>query len=299
MKTSVAILAATATLLSTSIAADASWRCPSLYGAYYPTVVRCYDWQFDPNGPTEQATADAQKQAIAVRAEQERQAAMARQAADLARLEAQREAMRAHLLDVAQEKAENSPDNHCRDPKIAGMLLKEFNGMDWPLPRQALDIEHLVTISSQPLSCHGVWILTRAERIEGTMSFKENVAGEIITTFHHGTWQPPLSLVPDKPSPPASMTLPDVNATATAAFRDGAADRQAWETWFNALSSDEHEGAFYWASQRSLSHPGNCAALGGMHTIGCQEAKARLSPSDARRKSEPDYKAGWNSINSL
>jgi hypothetical protein len=301
-KTSTVTFAAAAALLSTSIAADASWRCPSLYGAYYPSVIRCYDWQFDPNGPAEQAAADAQRQAIATRLEQERQAAQAQHAAELARLDAQREIIKTRQLEVAQEKAENSPDNLCRDPKIAGQLMSEFNHMDWSQPRQAIDIEHLVTIATEPLSCHGIWVLAHNEHIEGTMSFKKNVADEMIVGFHPGTWQPPLPPMPDRPI----AAFPDkssVPASAipllpldTAAFHDGMSDRIAWEQWFNGLSGGERDGALYWASQRSLAHPGNCAT-GGAQAVGCLEAKDRLTPSDVRRKNEPNYRAGWNSVN--
>jgi hypothetical protein len=30
-------------------------------------------------------------------------------------------------------------------------------------------------------------------------------------------------------------------------------------------------------------------------TLGCEEAKVRLSPKDMKRKSDPDYRRGWNS----
>jgi hypothetical protein len=30
-------------------------------------------------------------------------------------------------------------------------------------------------------------------------------------------------------------------------------------------------------------------------TFGCEAAKARLTPKDVKRKSDPDYRRGWNS----
>jgi len=79
-----------------------------------------------------------------------------------------------------------------------------------------------------------------------------------------------------------------------AAYQDGLHDRAAWEQWFNSLQGDYKTGAFYWASQRSLSHPGSCQQMNGDFYAGCTQAKVKLSASDTRRKSEPSYKAGWN-----
>jgi hypothetical protein len=77
-------------------------------------------------------------------------------------------------------------------------------------------------------------------------------------------------------------------------FSQGLEDRTTWENWFSSLNGDEQAGAEYWAGQRSLDNPGNC--LGSPEfTKGCNEAKARLTEPDVLRKSQPDYKAGWNS----
>lgn len=81
-------------------------------------------------------------------------------------------------------------------------------------------------------------------------------------------------------------------------FQQGLSDRQKWETWFSTLSGDTKAGAEFWAGQRSLPHPGACFGpsgqdLGGF-TAGCRDAQTLISPMDARRKTEPDYKAGFN-----
>ena len=78
-------------------------------------------------------------------------------------------------------------------------------------------------------------------------------------------------------------------------FQKGIANRTAWENWFNGLSGDEKIGAFYWAGQRSLPNPGSCNQMNDAFERGCREAIAVLSPSDALRKSDPTYRAGWNS----
>jgi hypothetical protein len=82
------------------------------------------------------------------------------------------------------------------------------------------------------------------------------------------------------------------------AFHQGQADRNGWETWVAGLPPDQLAGAEYWAGQRSLPHPGPCAAptadAGSNWSSGCFAAQQRLSPSDVRRKTEPEYRRGWN-----
>jgi hypothetical protein len=86
---------------------------------------------------------------------------------------------------------------------------------------------------------------------------------------------------------------------ASPAFAQGAADRQGWEDWFNGLPAGQYRnGALFWSGQRSLRNPAGCYAQGGRDlgdwSAGCVAAQQRLTPSDARRKSEPDYRLGWN-----
>jgi hypothetical protein len=90
---------------------------------------------------------------------------------------------------------------------------------------------------------------------------------------------------------PFQQTLADETA-----FRDGHADRQAWEAWFNGLSGVFRAGAEFWASHRSGPSPPDCASTSDVaFRTGCEEAKKRLDESDRRRHTEADYKAGWNS----
>lgn len=51
---------------------SASWRCPAFYNAYYPAVVRCPNWQWDPNGPAEQERANTERRAMEDRAAETR-----------------------------------------------------------------------------------------------------------------------------------------------------------------------------------------------------------------------------------
>jgi hypothetical protein len=111
----------------------------------------------------------------------------------------------------------------------------------------------------------------------------------MIYSWKQETWTPPIYVAP--PSLPSAP--PPV---ATTAYEQGRNDRLAWEAWFTSLNGDYKEGAYYWSGQRSLPHPGPCTSPIKGFEEGCKAAQVKLSPTDARRKSEPDYRAGWNSL---
>ena len=171
-KTTVSAIALIAAL-GTASAAHAEWQCPYFNFAYYPTVTSCPNWQWDAKGPQAQAQAkaaaavQAREQARAERAEQEK--ARAVQAA------ANQQAM-----------AENSPNNLCRDPAVARQLITDFNRLTtW---QQAVDIEHLTTNvgGTADRSCHGVFVLTNGQRLEGNVTYRKNVAGDPIVAWVDG-----------------------------------------------------------------------------------------------------------------
>jgi hypothetical protein len=71
-------------------------------------------------------------------------------------------------------------------------------------------------------------------------------------------------------------------------------DRTVWEDWFNGLSGEEHAGAGFWAAERSKPIPRGCFGTAAF-VQGCQEANARLANPDLLRRTEPEYRTGWNS----
>src|ERR1700680_864480 len=79
----------------------------------------------------------------------------------------------------------------------------------------------------------------------------------------------------------------------------GLADRAEWEQWLAALSSDFRSGAEWGAGHRSLPNSGAwkrpAAGMNQQFILGCEAAKVRLGPKDIKRKSDPDYRRGWNS----
>jgi len=89
-----------------------------------------------------------------------------------------------------------------------------------------------------------------------------------------------------------SKTL-DEQVPSSPMFKRGLDDRTAWESWISGLSSDYRAGVDYWAGQRSSPHPGNCQGTPEFIS-GCTAAKERLASIDTLRKSEPDYRLGWN-----
>lgn len=98
-----------------------------------------------------------------------------------------------------------------------------------------------------------------------------------------------------QPASAAAAAPWSTGPSATSSFQQGQSDRAAWEQWFASLSDSQKAGAEYWAGQRSLPRPGTCESSDAAFTAGCTEARRRLSPSDARRRNDPEYRRGWNS----
>jgi hypothetical protein len=82
-------------------------------------------------------------------------------------------------------------------------------------------------------------------------------------------------------------------------FRKGLADRTDWENWFTAQTGDFKAGAEFWAGQRSLLTPQSCHQGSEAFQAGCTAAIEKLAGADVLRKSEPDYKSGWNAYGKL
>ena len=78
----------------------------------------------------------------------------------------------------------------------------------------------------------------------------------------------------------------------------GHADRVAFEQWIAGLSGDQRRGADFWTAQRSLTTPIACPAAPDAANAdflrGCQDAQSHLALADVRRRTEADYRQGWN-----
>ena len=88
----------------------------------------------------------------------------------------------------------------------------------------------------------------------------------------------------------ASKNLPE---------EQGYAARVSFEVWLAGLKGDQRRGADFWSGERSIPKPISCFAtkysLIAEFVLGCQEAQRRLSLPDVRRRTEPEYRKGWNS----
>ena len=84
-------------------------------------------------------------------------------------------------------------------------------------------------------------------------------------------------------------------------FASGLSDRGSLQTWIESLGPEARAGADYWSGQRSLSTPGSCfsPARSAQFSNGCTAAQARFGPTDARRRADSDYRAGWNSYSTV
>ena len=88
-----------------------------------------------------------------------------------------------------------------------------------------------------------------------------------------------------------------VAAGASVEFLAGRRARAEWEAWFGGLSGEARAGAEWWAGARSAAgrnHLG-CGVGTAAFMGGCEQARTMLTASD-RRRSEPEFRAGWNSF---
>jgi hypothetical protein len=69
------------------------------------------------------------------------------------------------------------------------MLLSDFGDLPTMKERdiEAVDIEHLVTVrydaDHSVMVCHGRFVLNRGPALNGTMTFKLNIAGDMIYSW--------------------------------------------------------------------------------------------------------------------
>ena len=93
----------------------------------------------------------------------------------------------------------------------------------------------------------------------------------------------------------AAIALYSVSAQADSdQYNRGYQDGIAWRQWSGGLTGDMHDGAGFWAGERSNPKPGSCFQGTSDFQAGCLAAKARLTTPDILRKAQPDYRVGWN-----
>ncbi len=198
------------------------------------------------------------------------------------------------------------------EPREKIMDEKRKFSARWPIRQYTIQPNTLFVQCTDSCSVTGVvqWNVSSIERNAhsvGTANFvlkivlNGSAAGGIILSengavlsAHNDTLsaaQASLTPAPLSPSP--------VDATSSPAYAAGRQARLDYEAWFNSLpESDFRKGAEFWAANRSLKPPPSCAQPGasGDWQSGCQSGQSRLSYSDARRRTEKDFRAGWNSL---
>ena len=106
-----------------------------------------------------------------------------------------------------------------------------------------------------------------------------------------GSGNPPNSV----PALPHEASPVQPESRFPSSFERGRADREDWERWHAEQIGDAWMGAQYWAAQRSLPHPGRCEGNPDFNRA-CTEAQRHLAIPDIMRKTDPEYKRGWNSL---
>ena len=76
-------------------------------------------------------------------------------------------------------------------------------------------------------------------------------------------------------------------------YQAGVVDRGSFEQWYAGLTGDYRSGAMYWVAHRSSPSEARCPAEGDQ-AAGCLAAQQKLGPFDTRRKSDANYRLGWN-----
>ena len=105
--------------------------------------------------------------------------------------------------------------------------------------------------------------------------------------------------VPVSTEPKQAASVGDgPSADASPTFLAGRRARMDYEVWFNSISGDMQAGARWWAEVRGRARRDHltCEAGTPLWVVGCKQAQTVLAPSDNRRRAEPDFRAGWNSI---
>jgi TolA-binding protein len=110
---------------------------------------------------------------------------------------------------------------------------------------------------------------------------------------------------PSPAPPPAANPYPylaQAAAQVSSGYELGMEDWDRLRDWFGSQTGDRRAGADYWAANRSNGGHGLCSEAAHSYTLGdrsafasgCADAKLRLDAIDAKRLSDPSYRAGFN-----
>ena len=105
--------------------------------------------------------------------------------------------------------------------------------------------------------------------------------------------------------PPAPVRHVPVYAAAlppdpqSVSYQQGLADRDSWDSWYGKLDGSMKQGAQFWADNRGRPNAQQCrvhASYGNDWLDGCTSAQRRLAAPDERRRTDAQYRNGWDKL---
>lgn len=112
-----------------------------------------------------------------------------------------------------------------------------------------------------------------------------------------------FALLPHSHTPAQPTYSGPSYSSSGSSYDQGAADWRALKSWFATQSGDSLAGANWWSSNRSRPNQGCSDASDEYGSTtdakllffsGCRAAQNWLAPIDARRRSDPQYRSGFN-----
>lgn len=107
----------------------------------------------------------------------------------------------------------------------------------------------------------------------------------------------PADVPAGRPAPaPSAARMASMD---TPSYTEGRRARLDYEAWFAGLPEGSYrEGVAFWAANRSARQPDFCVRADADRAWqgGCAEGRARLTPIDAKRRTDKEFWGGWNSL---
>lgn len=149
-----------------------------------------------------------------------------------------------------------------------------------------------------PASIVGKMVTTPASDIAWlTPAELQSMNVELVNT-QHASYQPGAPLRPGSAALASTSSPASAPAEASQGFVAGRRARMEYEAWFNGLAGDARAGAEWWAGVRAQAQRNRlqCDAGVPLWALGCKQAQTALASSDTRRRADPEFRAGWNSL---
>ncbi|WP_428542069.1 hypothetical protein [Rhodopila sp.] len=193
-------------------------------------------------------------------------------------------------------------------PKARVLVEKQKFVQRWPVRQYRIKPNTVFVQCAAVCSVTGVvaWDVSSAERgvrSVGTANFVLKISDDVMAIIsENGAVLSNHTEALQSGAAAASVATGQSQPGVTPAgqpFRDGRQARIDYERWFEALADgDFKNGVLFWAANRGNKSLPSCEQPGvGVEWMsGCERAHTALADSDIRRKTEADFKLGWNSL---